>query len=251
MSIFEASFPMYEYPETRDANDKFWEVLGDKLTRLGINSPKGLTRSKETMELWTNRKLLISQTCGYPYRLFLSNKVQLVGTPDMKIDKIPPGYYYSSIVVRRDKDSLAGSGEILAFNDKYSQSGWVAPNLYVKARDIEFAGYFKTGGHWQSAQAVADGKATVTAIDVFTWRLIERFASFSKELRIIDTTVPTPGLPLITAQKHLVDELYHAMSETINEIDNEVLDVLPFKGLVQLTKRDYLEVEGLDENFTD
>jgi len=251
MSIFEASFPMYEYPETRDANDKFWEVLGDKLNRLGINSPKGLTRSKDIMELWTNRNLLISQTCGYPYRLFLSDKVHLVGTPDIKIDTIQPGYYCSFMVVGKDKESLARNGEVLAFNDKYSQSGWVAPNLYAKARDIEFTGYFETGGHWHSAQAVADGKATLTAIDVFTWKLIERFASFSKKLRIIDTTVPTLGLPIITAQKHLVNELYDAMVATINEIDNEVLDVLPFKGLVQLTKKDYLEVEGLDENLTD
>ena len=242
---------MYDYPETRDANDKFWEVLRDNLNRLGIDSPKRLTRSKETMELWTNRNLLISQTCGYPYRLFLSDKVYLVGTPDMKIDTIQPGYYYSFIVVGKDKESLAKDGEILAFNDKYSQSGWVAPNLYAKARDIEFTEYFDTGGHWHSAQAVADGKATVTAIDLFTWKLIERFASFSKELRILDTTAPTPGLPLITAQKHLVEKLYRAMVETINEFDKDVLDILPFKGLVQLTKRDYFQVRGLDKNFTD
>ena len=243
----EASFPMYDFPETREANDRFWEILKANLKDKGIDAPEGLSRTENNMELWTSPNLLVSQTCGYPYRKFLSDKVHLIGTPDLKIGNLVPGYYHSILVVKKDKEVITNSGEILAYNDKFSQSGWVAPNIYARNRDIEFAGYVETGGHWHSAQAVANGKATISALDVFSWELIKRFASFSDELKIIETTEPTPGLPLITAYQNFVDEIYRSVVETIEEMETTLLELLPFKGLVPLQKSEYIEIEDVDE----
>ncbi len=243
MDKFEASFPMYDYPETREANNEFWKVLGGKLKDKGINAPKSLTRPKNDMEHWNSTNMLVSQTCGYPYRKFLSEKVHLIGTPDLGIDNMPSGHYHSVLVVRKDKEVITKSGEILAFNNQYSQSGWIAPKIYARTRNIEFADCVETGGHWYSAQAVASGTATLSAIDVFSWELINRFAKFSDELRVIDTTIPTPGLPLITACANFVDEIYFSVVETIEIMDEKILNLLPFKGLVRLSKRDYLEVD--------
>ena len=244
----EASFPMYDFPEARESNDRFWDVLKVNLKDKGIDAPESLTRGRGNMKLWSSPNLLVSQTCGYPYRKLLSDKVHLIGTPDLKIDNLVPGYYYSVLVVRKEKEVIASSGEILAFNDQFSQSGWVAPKIYARNRNIEYAGYVETDGHWCSAQVVAKGKATLSAIDVFSWELIERFASFSDELKIIDTTEPTPGLPLITAYQHFVDEIYHSVVETIDDMPAADLEFLPFKGLVQLKPRAYIEVEEINEN---
>ena len=244
----EASFPMYDFPETREANDRFWEVLKVSMKEKGIDAPERLTRTDNNMKLWTSPNLLVSQTCGYPYRKILSDKVQLIGTPDLKIRTLAPGYFHSLLVVRKEKDGLASSGETLAFNDKYSQSGWVAPNIYARARHIVFAGHVETGGHWYSAKAVVMGMATLAAIDVFSWELIKRFASFSDELKIIDTTEPTPGLPLITSKRHIVTDIYYAMVKTIENMTVSDLELLPFKGLVQLPPSDYFKVKDIKEN---
>ena len=245
----EASFPMYDFSETREANDRFWKVLKANLKDKGIDAPEGLSRAKNNLIFWTSPNLLVSQTCGYPYRKFFSDKVHLIGTPDLKIGNLVPGYFYSVLVVRKEKEVIANSGEILAYNDKFSQSGWVAPNIYARNRQIEFAGYVETGGHWHSAQAVARGKATISALDVFSWELIKRFASNSEELKIIDTTKPTPGLPLITAYQHFVDEIYYSVVETIDDMPATDLEFLPFKGLVQLQKSEYFETEDVDVKY--
>lgn len=240
---FEASFPMYDYPETREASNEFWKVLGRKLKDEGINAPKSLTRPKNDMEHWNSTNMLVSQTCGYPYRKFLSEKVHLIGIPDLRIDNIPPGYYQSVLVVKKDKEVIAKSGEILAFNNQYSQSGWMAPKIYVQARNIVFADCVETGGHWYSAQAFASGKVTLSAIDVFSWELSNRFTTLGDKLRVMDTTIPTPGFLLITACENFIDEIYFSVVETIEIMDEKILKLLPFKGLARLRKKDYLEVD--------
>lgn len=236
---------MYDFPETRKANDAFWFVLRKKLRNRKTKAPEGLTRSKDAMQLWCSPDLLVSQTCSYPYRKVLAEKVFLIGTPDLGIDDVPSGYYHSVLVVRREKADIAKIGETLAYNDTYSQSGWIAPNLYARDHNIVFASVLETGGHWNSAQAVATRKTTVAALDVFSWELIKKFAPFSHELKEIDTTPPTPGLPLITAHRKYVDDIYVAMEETINEVGQKELELVPFKGLVRLKKSDYMEIEDL------
>ncbi len=204
---------------------------------MGLN-----TRPKNDMEHWNSTNMLVSQTCGYPYRKFLSEKVHLIGIPDFGINNIPPGYYHSVLVVRKDKEVIAKSGKILAFDNQYSQSGWIAPKVYVPAMNIVFADCVETGGYWYSAQAVARGKVTLSATDVFSWELINRFSAFGDKLRVIDTTIPTPGLPLITACENFVDEIYFSVVETIKIMDEKILKLLPFEGLARLRKKDYLKV---------
>ena len=92
-----ASLSMYDRPETAAANDRLWgrirEILGF--------GPAQLDRETPDWDAWLDEGLLLSQTCGLPYRSRLHDKVQLIATPDYGLDGAAPGYYYSVFVARR------------------------------------------------------------------------------------------------------------------------------------------------------
>ena len=89
---------MYDRAETRGANDRLWSLIARQLEP---NAPKTLSRGADPWDQWQSRDLLLSQTCGLPYRAKLSETVSLVGTPNYDLP-CSPGHYFSAIVVRRD-----------------------------------------------------------------------------------------------------------------------------------------------------
>jgi len=69
---------------------------------MGIDSPEKLSQDAEEFSVWRHPELVLSQTCGMPYRIWLHGHVELVGTPNFGIDNCPAGYYRSALVVRAD-----------------------------------------------------------------------------------------------------------------------------------------------------
>ncbi len=236
-----ASLPMYDRDETAQANDRFWQGIR---TKLGYG-PKALTRDCDAASDWLNPDLLLSQTCGYPYRAGLHGKVSLVGTPDYGLPDCPPGYYYSVMVVRADdprNDLPAFADAPMAYNSASSQSGWAAPQNHAAGMGFCFSNTVATGGHHASARAVAEGRADIAAIDGLTWELLARYDDFAKGLRIVDRTNPTPTLPYITALRRDADAIYTAISRAIEGLSPQDRDVLHLKGLVAIPAGDYLSV---------
>ena len=99
-----AHLGMYDRPETAAANDRFWSSIRDQL---GFG-PDTLTREIGFMEAWESPDLLLSQTCGMPYRLRLRPKVTLVGTPDFALPDCPPGYYNSVFIAKKESRKVYG-----------------------------------------------------------------------------------------------------------------------------------------------
>lgn len=83
-----ASLPMYQRDELNEAHDEYWYLISKKL---GHNIH--LTKTGDETDLWLDPNLLLSQTCGMPYRTYLHDKVTLVGTPDYGVNRCPPGRY--------------------------------------------------------------------------------------------------------------------------------------------------------------
>jgi hypothetical protein len=77
-----AALPMYDRPEMRAANDRFWQAIRD---RLG-DGPPHLTRDRDPWDIWQAPDLLLAQTCGFPYRARLHGRIYLVGTPDYGVE---------------------------------------------------------------------------------------------------------------------------------------------------------------------
>jgi len=236
---------MYMRPETVDAHNVYWSLIKKHLTKNGIECPAQLSAPEDLYENWNDPALLLSQTCGMPYRNSLHNKVQLIGTPDFKLDGCPPGYYRSAVVVRReDKNKTLDDFKqaVFVYNSDDSQSGFGSVYLLCKSRDFWFRNRIASGSHRESTIAIAEGRADIAAIDAVTWRLIQTFDSHAGNLSVIDWTDPTPGLPYITSLGNNGPLLYDALSAAIEELTEETRQLLGIHAMVKISAEDYCAV---------
>ncbi|NNE82297.1 MAG: PhnD/SsuA/transferrin family substrate-binding protein [Silicimonas sp.] len=246
-----ASLPMYDWPETRAANDRFWIIIRDNLRRGDHPAPESLCRMGDPWEHWQDPTLFLSQTCGLPYRARLHGKVTLVGTP---VHDLPcePGHYFSVIVARaldERREFADFAGARLAVNDGMSQSGWAAADAMARASEIEFSNIIPSGAHRASALAVAGGKADLAALDAVTWKLVQKFDDSAMSLRVVATTLPTPALPYITALDRSPVEIFAAIQDAIEHLDPADRALLCLKGVTTIPVNRYLELQTPDTPF--
>jgi ABC-type phosphate/phosphonate transport system substrate-binding protein len=155
------------------------------------------------------------------------------------------GYYCSALVVRADdsRTQLADfAAATLAYNEPLSQSGWAAPFAQAAQAGFAFTSAVQTGSHVASARAVADGRADIAALDILTWRMIQRFDAFAEGLRVLCHTDPTPGLPYITAARDRADALFEAVADALDTLGPETRGKLGFRGLTRIAPEAYLAV---------
>ena len=240
---------MYARPELVDTHNRFWALIRHQLDARGVPSPAQLSQEADVQSVWNHPELVLSQTCGMPYRTWLHGNVKLVGTPDYGLDDCQPGYYRSPLVVRSNdtRNSLAEFADsVLAYNQTFSQSGYAAPYWHTKPHHMWFARKHVSGGHLKSALAVAEGDADIAALDAVTWRLIQQYENFSEQLRVLEWTAPTPGLPLITSLENDSDAIFDAVKAAINDLSATDQILLGIEGLVKISAEDYLAVMNPD-----
>ncbi len=239
-----ASLPMYMRPETQAAYERYWALIQTQLKDIGLNAPKQL-KDVENLEHWQQNDLVFSQTCGMPYRLYLNDDVQLIGTPDYGIMGCPPGFYKSVLIVNSQddretiKDYKMGT---FAVNAMISQSGYAAPQNMARDLGFQFESIVLSGTHRLSAEMVANGSADIAAIDAVTWRDIKRYDSFATALRIIETTPATPGLPYICALKYDRNDIREVVTTAITELNASDRDILGIKALIDIPQSEYLSI---------
>ncbi len=237
-----ASLPMYDRPETAATLDTLW---AETRARLPFDTPVRLTREGNLWDHWADPALVLSQTCGYPYRSRLIGKVQIVGSPDNRLPGCPPGHYNSIFVVRAG-DPRSALPEFarapFAYNEPLSQSGWGAPQNHVAGLGFSFSNTVYTGGHVNSARAVAEGCADIACIDALTWKLIQRHEAYAAELRELDRTDPTPALPFITAPGYDAAAIAAALAGALDALPPAARDTIGLYGLAQVTDAQYLAV---------
>ena len=239
-----ASFPMYERPETHAANAEFWQLIRQYLIENSIPAPEALSQGADVMSAWTDPLLVLSQTCGMPYRNFLHDKVKLVGTLDYGLANCPPGYYRSCFVTRKSdprKTLAAFQDAVFAYNEKGSQSGFAAPLNHMAAFGLQFKDQRPSGRHVNSGRMVANWEADIAALDGVTWRLMQRYDRFAEDLQVLSWTEPaTPGLPLITSCKNSTSVVYDAVKFAIGGLDVSSKKTLSIRGLIKIPEQAYL-----------
>lgn len=239
-----ASLGMYDPPPLQAANDRLWQLIRAGLRRRGLNAPEALTRGEDAYwPAWQSPALVLSQTCGLPFRARLHQRVTLIGTPDYGVEGCAPGYYRSVLVVRRDdpRQSLADFAPArLAYNEALSQSGWAAPLACFAERGLTPTPALQTGSHAASAQAVAEGAADIAAIDAVTWAILCDHNPVARALRIVGKTAPTPGLPLIAAPGADAAASFDAVAEAIAALADHDRRLLRLQGLARIPARAYL-----------
>ncbi|MFV1991694.1 MAG: phosphate/phosphite/phosphonate ABC transporter substrate-binding protein [Acidimicrobiales bacterium] len=240
-----ASLAMYQHPQLVDTHNRYWALIRAGLAEVGIDAPGRLSQDAEEFSVWNDPALVLAHTCGMPYRLWLHDHVYLVGTPDFGVDGCAAGYNRSALVVRQDdeRDSLlAYKDAVFAYNQTYSQSGYAAAYWHTEPLGFWFGRRIHTGGHLESARAIAERRADLAALDAVSWRIMQTHEPFVENLRVLEWTSPTPGLPYIASAGADSEALFSVVSRAIDDLSNEDRAALGITGLVRLPKDDYLAV---------
>jgi len=222
-----AALPMYDWQGACAATDALWDAIRDELLAAGLSAPATLARPFGEAD-WLRADLTLAQTCGMPYRLWLHDKVTLLGALDYGVPNCPPGYYCSHIVTLPGHEPIGKA----AVNALHSQSGYGvlnAPNRIVL-----------TGSHEASIRAVATGRADYAAIDAVSWMHAWREMPETRDLEIHSKTKPTPGLPLITANRDASETIQICLETAISALSQRHKTALFLRGFVRFKPQDYL-----------
>ena len=239
-----AALSMYAHPELDDALAEFWGLIRQELEKRGIDAPARLTDDGIGEEFWLRPDLVLGQTCGYPFRTTLKDRVGMVGAFDHGLEGCGPGQYNSVLVVRADSPlaSLEDlDGARLAYNSTDSQSGFHGPRGFASLRGVNLAPTLETGAHARSARAVADGLADVAGIDAVSWRDMRRFDDFTGALRVAAATPPVPALPLVCAKSFDAGQVAESVARAVEAMPEHLKDKLGIRGFVARTPEDYSE----------
>lgn len=240
-----ATLPMYDWAAVRPATDMLWSALSIALRSEGYDAPESLNRSDRRETLWRSPRLILGQTCGFPYVSDLRDCVTLIGTPDYGEPNCPAGWYRSVIVVRATdprSDLETFRGATLAVNGRDSQSGTMAM-MHSVARFAHDQAFFdavsESGSHSNSIDQVANGRADIAAIDSITWRLATAHQSAASDLRVLSRTAPTPGLPYVAARSFDAGSLASAVEKGLASLDPTTAASLSLRGFVRTRPDDY------------
>ena len=243
---------MYNREETKAANQEFYAYIFQELANRNINAPKKLSENEGFIDFWGSKEFFFSQTCGLPYRLFLSDKVTLIGTPNYGLEGCKPGYYNSVFIARSEDKSKILSNFLsskFAFNELYSQSGWAAAEEHLGSLKNKFSKFILSGSHRNSAKLVSEGKADIAAIDALSFKFIKKYDSFSSNLSIIEKTRSTPGLPFIAHLGANSNLFFEAITQAIKLLNPKTQKILNLKGLVKIPKSEYLKIKTPNFNY--
>jgi ABC-type phosphate/phosphonate transport system substrate-binding protein len=237
-----AALPMYARPQNRAAHDMFWAAIRDGLSGRGVEAPEALDHDIGHVASWQRPDLVLSQICNLPWVVAFSATTTPVALPDLGLEGAPPGSYYSVLVTRRDdpRDRFPDfDGATLAINDDASQSGWGAPCAAAAAAGIAFGRVVETGAHFESARAVAEGRADIAALDAATLRLIRRWGDVAHGLREIGRTPPTPAPAYVTAGDVDPAPYLSALQEAFEAMPAEVRVDLGLRAILPVDRAAY------------
>lgn len=239
----------------RDTVAHYLQRRGERRVTL-MNSPGG-----ELMPHWRSRNLLLSQTCGFPYRMLgLEHDVHLIATPQFDAPGCEGARYRSVLVVseqawRNGATSLeACRGLRAACNSADSHSGMnalrhaVAPLISPACDGRFFASVTWTGSHAATLRALAAHNADIGAIDCVTYALLRDANDETlRRVREIGMSTDAPGLPLIAARS-LDDSDAEALREALDAAcaaDAQRARALRLRGFARLVPDAYADIEAI------
>jgi ABC-type phosphate/phosphonate transport system substrate-binding protein len=240
-----ATLPMYDWPEVREATDRWWGGISRHL-RIDVV----LSRIDRYADAWTRDDLLFSQTCGYPFTHALADRVRLLATPHYAVDGCD-GPRYQSLILAREKAPLEKfRGATAAVNAPESMSGMLALKLVFAHLAVQgkfFGKAIETGSHIGSMGAVRDGLADICAIDAVCVAMARRFRpDYLEGLVEVARSPMVPGLPYINTAGD-VTTIRDALGRAFADPDlQEARDHLFLSGVSLLKPQDYYEINQLE-----
>lgn len=250
------SMPMFDFVELSAETDALWTAWAGELRTAGAFAPTLRHEPTEPLlEHWRRRDLLLSQTCGYPYRAALEGVAFVIGTFDYGCcEPGAPGHYRSLLVVpsgsQHGDDLRAYEGCRVAINNADSLSGCVSLGAALAEAGVgEVASVLETGAHVNSLAALQAGAVDLAAIDALSWSLLSGVRPGALTgLQVIGTGPLIPCPPWITTDGSSVTALQSAARGAVARLRASApstLDALRIRSFVALGPEHYAPTMGL------
>lgn len=199
----------------------------------------------------------LAWTCGAPFVVAHKKaEEKLVAVPLYK--GVPT--YHSVIITKKPSTKKCISefkGEILAYSDPLSNSGYLAPKYHLAQSKIKLKEHFSlmlnTGSHEGSITAVRGGLADIAAVDEYildTYLLKNPDAK--KELKEIKRLGPFPFTPIVTGKEVSPQEIKRLKS-IFTQMENDpegrrLLKAFSLDGFVLKETEFYQPIEKMIES---
>ncbi|WP_295524656.1 PhnD/SsuA/transferrin family substrate-binding protein [Novosphingobium sp. Chol11] len=255
-----ASIAMYrDPPVVAAATRALWALLRERLCASDmVDVPDALDEAIAHDAAWLDPRLLLAQTCSYPYAVQLRGKVRVVANPVYDHPGCAGATSNSMVIVSRESAAVVVGdlrGRTAVINDWRSNSGMnllrhlIAPHAQ---RGRFFGQIIVSGSHVASIAQVAAGAADVAAIDCVTYGNLARHdPERLRGVRVLAETVRTPSLPYITRASSTDAELV-ALREALfgliaDPAAKDVRDTLGLRGFEVLPESSFDAVIGLEQ----
>jgi ABC-type phosphate/phosphonate transport system substrate-binding protein len=198
---------MYNFPEMRAANARFWEALRGLLIEDGLRDvPETLTFERRPVPERLEPAMLFSQTCGYPLETVFKGQAVRLGAPVYAVPGCDGPTHCAFFLVRRDSPtaSLADlKGGVFLLNSPVSNSGMNLPRralAEIAGGKAFFGKVIETGGHPASLERLLRGEGDAASIDCVTYAFWRQYRpAEAARVRILAQTPPSPAIPFVTS----------------------------------------------------
>jgi ABC-type phosphate/phosphonate transport system substrate-binding protein len=201
------SLPMYNLPEMREANARFWEALRGRLLETGLaDVPEKLIFERGPVPPRLEDELLFSQTCGYPLETVFKGQAIRLGAPIYDAPGCDGPSHRAYFLVRSDSpaqslDDLKGG--VFLLNSPVSNSGMNLPRralAEIAGGKPFFRQVIETGGHPASLDRLLRGEGDVASIDCVTFAFWRHYRpQAAAQVRILAETPVSPSIPFVTS----------------------------------------------------
>jgi ABC-type phosphate/phosphonate transport system substrate-binding protein len=202
-----ASLPMYNLPEMRAINARFWQALRALLEEDGLrDAPLSLVFERPPVPPAIGPEVLFSQTCGWPLETIFRGQAIRLGTPCYRAPGCDGPSHRGVFVVpagspaRRLADLRGGT---FLLNHLHSNSGMNLPRRALAelagGRPL-FAKVIETGSQPGNLDRIARGEADATAVDCVTLAFwLRHRPALAGAVRMLAWTPPSPAIPYVTS----------------------------------------------------
>ncbi|HLW26050.1 MAG TPA: PhnD/SsuA/transferrin family substrate-binding protein [Steroidobacteraceae bacterium] len=205
--------------------------------------------------LWGREDLGAVFMCGLPYARAQPPPHLIAAPVPSPVAFSHAPRYWSEWIVRTSSPARILSdtwGGRLALTVAHSQSGCIAALAHLMSFEAPTPLYRELIGPTQtplgSLEAVAQGRADVAAIDAYAWALLERFRpQLTREVRIIDRTLPTP-IPALVASPSIAVRHLQSLREAFRTAHTfaplkPALEALSLGRFAEVTASDYTSLQ--------
>ena len=223
-----ASLPMYNLPEMRAANARFWEALRGLLLEAGLRDvPADLEFERRPVPDRIGPAVLFTQTCGYPLETVFAGQTIRLGAPCYGVPGCDGPTHRALFVVPQASPAQALAdlkGSVFLLNSPVSNSGMNLPRralAEIAGGTLFFGSVIETGGHPASLDRLLRGEGDAASIDCVTYAFWSHYRpDAAARLRVIGETPISPSIPFVTSvatPPDVVDILRTALRAIVRE----------------------------------